>query len=117
MIKRIILLSIVFLMFSTLCFSTPGVRQWRLTWSPNIEQDLAGYKLYYGSKPGAYGIPVDVGNVTQYIITGTVPTNSYLALTAYDRSGNESNYSEELFFDKDQAAPAVPGEIKLEEVK
>jgi hypothetical protein len=115
--KRIILASIVCLMFASICFSAPGIRQWKLTWDPNTEEDLAGYRLYYGKEAGIYGEPIDVGNVSQYLITGNIPANSYLALTAYDLSGNESGYSEELFFSKDQAAPAVPGGLKIEEIK
>jgi hypothetical protein len=35
-----------------------------LRWDANTEPELAGYKLYYGTAPGAYGTPVSVGNVT-----------------------------------------------------
>jgi len=36
----------------------------------NTEEDLAGYKVYYGTSSGNYGSPIDVGNVTQYEIFG-----------------------------------------------
>ena len=104
-------------MCASICFSAPGVKQWRLVWDPNSETDLAGYKVYYGAETGVYGAVVDVGNVTNYTATGNIPTNSYVAVTAYDLSGNESGYSDERFFDKDQVAPGVPGGTRWEEIK
>ena len=115
--KRVILCVVVCLMFASICFSAPGVRKWQLRWAANTETDLAGYKLYYGFTSGVYGNPIDVGNVTNYLLTGVVPSNNYLALTAYDKYGNESGYSPELFFDKDQDAPAKPGGLKFTEVE
>ena len=39
-----------------------------LTWTPNTESDLAGYKGYVGTVPGIYGPPISLGNVTTYPI-------------------------------------------------
>jgi hypothetical protein len=36
-----------------------------VTWPPNTEKDVAGYKLYVGNAPGFYGLPITVGNVTR----------------------------------------------------
>lgn len=57
--------------------------------------DLAGYKLYYGTSSGDYTVSVDVGNITGAIINSLEPGNWCFAVTAYDTSGNESDYSEE----------------------
>ena len=68
-----------------------------LAWSGNIENDLAGYKAYFGTRSGDYDSVIDVGNVTQYTIRGLEPeTRYYVALTAYDASRNESDFSEEV---------------------
>ncbi len=68
-----------------------------LTWDANTEPDLAGYKVYYGTAPGAYGTPIDVGNVTTYTVTGLADGQTYyFAATAYDTVGNESGYSNEV---------------------
>jgi hypothetical protein len=56
-----------------------------------------GYKIHYGTQSGIYGSVLDVGNVTQYTVTGLEPqTQYYFSLTAYDTSANESDFSEEV---------------------
>jgi len=68
-----------------------------LAWDPNAEPDLAGYKVYYGTQSGIYGSVLDVGNFTQYTVTGLEPeTRYYFSLTAYDSSRNESDFSDEV---------------------
>jgi hypothetical protein len=68
-----------------------------LAWDSNTEADLAGYRIYYGTAGGNYTAMIDVGNV----ITCTVSNLSagqtyYFAATAYDASGNENGYSNEV---------------------
>lgn len=85
-----------------------------LAWDANTESDLAGYRLYYGLSSGVYGDPVDVGNVTEYTLTGITPNvDVYYAATAYDTSGNESGYSEELVHIIDTESPAPPTGLRL----
>jgi hypothetical protein len=81
----------------------------QVTWNPNTEPDLSGYKLYHGTASGQYGEPVDVGNVTEHVmeITPQHGATYYFALTAYDTSGNESGYS-------DEASCFVPDGVKPE---
>jgi len=68
-----------------------------VSWNPNSESDLAGYKVYYGTQQGTYGAGVDVGNTTSYQINNVATgTTYYVALTAYDTSNNESAKSEEV---------------------
>lgn len=67
-----------------------------LSWDPNTERDLAGYKVYHGTSPGTYGDPIDVGNQTSYAEIGLSPGTHYFAVTAYDTSGNESGFSVEV---------------------
>jgi len=83
----------------------------QVTWNPNTEPDLSGYKLYHGTASGQYGEPVDVGNVTGHVmeITPQHGATYYFALTAYDTSGNESGYSDEATcFIPDGRAPEKP---------
>src|SRR4030042_6587966 len=71
--------------------------QLRLAWDANAEGNLAGYKLYYGTGSRSYGIPINVGKVTTYTLTGlTGGQTYYLALTAYDTANNESSKSNEV---------------------
>jgi hypothetical protein len=58
--------------------------------------DLAGYKLYYGTSSGNYNVAIDAGKVTTFKVDGLSPITYYFAVTAYDSSGNESNYSNEV---------------------
>ncbi len=68
-----------------------------LSWMPNTDSDLAGYKIYVGTASGVYGTPVDVGNVTTYTIGNLkVGSTYYFAVTAYDQNKNESPYSGEV---------------------
>jgi hypothetical protein len=65
-----------------------------LTWSPNADVDLAGYKIHFGNAPGIYGVPIDVGNVTSYVVSNlTLGNTYYFAVSAYDKNGNESGLS------------------------
>ena len=78
-----------------------------VSWNANEELDLAGYKVYY-AQPGDSGWTLedgyiftgpfehtqDVGNVTEYIIPDLIQGPYAIAVTAYDTSGNESDYSE-----------------------
>ena len=65
-------------------------------------EDLAGYKVYYGTESKNYkGLYYDVKNVTTYNLDDLIDWHTYyLAVTAYDTSGNESPYSEEIFIKK-----------------
>ena len=80
-----------------------------LAWDPNTEPDLAGYKVYYRTQSGDYDDAIDVGDVIQYTVSGLEPeTRYYLALTAYDTSWNESDFSWEVSaITGDDPAPPV----------
>ena len=82
-----------------------------VSWNPNTEPDLAGYRLYVGEVSGQYSAPVDVGNVTEHQLTITPQYGAtyYFTLTAYDTSSNESGYSDEATcFVPDGSAPEKP---------
>ncbi|MCH7530061.1 Ig-like domain-containing protein, partial [Patescibacteria group bacterium] len=55
-----------------------------LPWAANLESDLTGYKVHYGSPTGySFSNSVDIGNVTNYILSG-VTLSDTIAVTAYD---------------------------------
>lgn len=58
--------------------------------------DLAGYKIYYGNASGSYSEAVTVGAVTNYVLTDLAPGTYYIAVTAYNSAGAESDYSNEV---------------------
>jgi hypothetical protein len=57
---------------------------------------LIGFKVYYGTASRTYTHIIDVKNVPSYTINSLFPGTYYFAITAYDSSGIESDYSTEL---------------------
>jgi hypothetical protein len=102
--KYFTLFSILYL---SLCIS-PGSNTYAadvtLAWDSNTETDLAGYIVYWGTATRNYPNSIDVGNNTIHMITGlNAGPTYYFAVTAYDTSDNESNYSSEVTY----TVPAV----------
>jgi hypothetical protein len=59
--------------------------------------DLAGYRVYSGVSSGNYTQNTDAGNVTSYTVNNlSVGSTYYFAVTAYDTSGNQSSFSNEI---------------------
>lgn len=72
-----------------------------VTWLANAEPDLQGYRVYFGTAPGSYaqvrGAGLNAGATTEFTVAGLqAGTTYYVAVTAYDTSGNESAFSSEL---------------------
>ncbi len=91
--RNVFFIVISFLLFSYVSGHAASVL---VSWNANTESDLAGYYLYYGSQSGTYTTKTDVGKVTSYELGAQSGTTYYLAITAYDTSGNESGYSSEV---------------------
>ena len=76
-----------------------------VSWNPNSEETLAGYRVHYGTGSSDYQTIDDVGNITRYVIDNLNEGETYFfAATAYDLYGNESGYSEEVSY----TIPAAP---------
>jgi Fibronectin type III domain. len=68
-----------------------------LSWDPNKENNIAGYKIYYGNTSGKYDSIIDVGNLTSYTIKDLKRDETYyFAVTAYNTNGSESGYAGEV---------------------
>lgn len=91
----------------------------RLVWNANTEPDLAGYKVYRGQSSGSYDHVVDVGNVTEHQIEGLNPGTYFYSVTAYNTSGAESGFSNEVIYaESPQAiAPATDINVAWQEVR
>ena len=104
--KKVTLFTSLLMLF--IC-TTVYSAQATLSWNPNSESDLAGYKIYYGNASRTYTTDIDVGNVTSYTIYELIEGDTYFfAATAYDFSGNESSYSNEVSYVVPDIAPSPP---------
>ncbi|WDT71319.1 MAG: fibronectin type III domain-containing protein [Candidatus Manganitrophus sp.] len=91
---RLLLALVLFLILDHHTFALAG--EAILTWDPNSEGDLAGYRVYVGLLPGVYSPPIDVGRVTSWTVPNlTAGLTYHFAITAYDTDGNESGFSNE----------------------
>ncbi|MEX0708005.1 MAG: putative Ig domain-containing protein [Woeseia sp.] len=57
--------------------------------------DLAGYRIYWGTKPGSYpdSVTIDQPGVTMYVVENLVPGTYEFVSTAVNADGVESDYS------------------------
>ena len=78
-----------------------------LAWDANVEADLGGYRVHHGTSTGSYTTVIDVGNQTAATVRGLGAGAYYFAVTAYDSSGNESTYSNEVTSSFSDTAPPV----------
>jgi len=82
------------ILLSLLWASAASAMDVQLQWDPNTEQDLSGYKVYYGIDGLANPAYLDVSNQTAATIAGLDPAHNYsFAVTAYNTTGLESSYS------------------------
>lgn len=76
-----------------------------LNWDTVKVSDVAGYKVWYDTDTSGYpytgtganegNSPIEVGNITTFELTGLSAPIYYVAVTAYDNSGDSSWYSNE----------------------
>lgn len=66
-----------------------------VTWVPNPNTNIVGYKVYYGTASQVYTTNFAAGNVTNTSISGLASGTYYFAATSYDAASDESAYSAE----------------------
>jgi hypothetical protein len=91
-----------FLLALSLLLAVPGAvraAQVTLAWDASTSSNVTGYKLHYGTTSGSYTYNVDAGNATSYTLSAlSTGVTYYFAATAYDSSGDESAYSNEVAY-------------------
>jgi len=84
------------LVAAVLSGAAPGSLEVDLSWSINLETDLAGYRVYRSEEPGTRGqlLTPDLLPTPSYRDTSVLPGHRYwYIVTAVDRAGNESEPS------------------------
>lgn len=80
-----------------------------LAWDQNVESDIAGYRVHYGTSTRNYDYSIDIGNYTSCTISDLQEgTTYYFAATAYNSQLNESDFSEEITYTIPITSPADP---------
>ena len=76
--------------------SIPARTQVSLAWDPNTETDIEGYKVYYGTTPGAYANWTETSE-NKVTVELTEPSKTYyFVVTANNKAGLESLPSNEV---------------------
>lgn len=111
-----IIICLILIFHSSILFAAGVVLSWT---PPNTNadgtplDDLSGYNLYYGMTSGNYSEKIDVGDALTYQVNNlSTGVTYYFATTAYDTSGNESEYSSEIsktFALPDTTQPVISG--------
>jgi PKD repeat protein len=88
-----------------------------LTWQPNNEPDIAGYKVSWGKQSGVYANSSHVGLQTSFVFPELEPGTYYAAVQAYDIARQYSSCSDEVSFtieEESAEATLIPyGEMTL----
>ena len=110
--KKLYLCVILLLLFSNLFAEGRSVV---LSWDSNTESDLAGYRVYYGTSSKNYDTTFSPGKVTSVVIPDLAKDKRwYFVVTAYDFSGNESDFSDEVDIKvTDTTPPDKPTDVKV----
>jgi hypothetical protein len=115
--KILFMIVAITLMTGGIAFSLPGSKTYMASWTANTETDLNGYYLYWRTSSGSFSNTNRIAcakTATTQVLTGLVPNNTIIALTAFDVAGNESAFSAEVPFVGDSSAPSAPAGLKIE---
>ena len=84
--------------------------QVHLAWDPSTG-DVTGYRIYYGTSPGSRANKIEVGNVTDYVVSGLKEgVTYYFVARAYNQYG-ESADSNEISWTASTRDTTPPGDI------
>jgi hypothetical protein len=90
--KRILAVIILMCLVASMCMAADV----SLAWDPSATTSITGYKVYFGNAARTYRTPITIGKQTAYTVTGLSDGIYFFAVTAFDSSGNESDFSNEI---------------------
>lgn len=87
-----------------------------ITWDPNTEADLEGYHIYWGPASRQYTNVLTVRTSPGVRLTNWVPVTSigFVAVTAFNTNGLESDYSNEITVTNRPAAPKMLRQVVMD---
>lgn len=96
-INRFLVNFSLMVLFATVLAGSAKAQSITLAWDP--VSGVSGYKLYQGGASRVYSNSVDAGTTTQRTLSNiTIGKTYYFAVTAYNSSGIESDYSSEITY-------------------
>jgi hypothetical protein len=81
-----------------------------LVWNPS-SGDVTGYRIFFGQAQGSHPSSKDVGNVTQYPLSGLTLEEKktyYFVARAYNGAGESGDSNEVSWLVPDMTAPLPP---------
>ena len=85
------------MIFALLHNPAQAVQSVTLAWNPSPDVSVVGYNVHYGATSGTYTNTVDAGTATNRTIPGLIEGRTYyFAATAYNTTGLESAFSNEM---------------------
>ncbi len=107
--RKLILLLLTLVVFVWLA-PTLVLAEPRLVWNPS-SGNVTGYRIYFGQTQGSHSNSKDVGNVTQYLLSGLTLEEKktyYFVARAYNGAGESGDSNEVSWLVPDMTAPLPP---------
>ena len=79
-----------------LCATGAEANSVTLAWDPSTGDDVAGYRLMYGTTSGSYPQQINVGNTTAFTVSSLPDGIYYFVVQAYSSSGMASPASNQV---------------------
>jgi len=79
-----------------LCLTSVNAAEVSLAWDASVSSGVTGYKIYYGTASHAYTKTDTVPMQLYWTVKDLPPGTWFFAATAFDSSGNESGFSNEV---------------------
>jgi len=103
----ILVLAVCSLPDRALCATVPSPSV-TLNWDRSASSEVTGYRIYYGAASGNYTNSILVGNLTSNTVPGlTVGGAYFFAVVAFNASGLESVFSNEIGYTVPNGIPTV----------
>jgi len=87
-----------------------GAQQVTLAWDASASTNVAGYRLYYGTNTRSYQFVTNSGLALTQSVALPRRGRWFIAATAYDTNGLESDFNNEVSWESKPVPPVITGE-------